>query len=187
MKGLILSEQQVKAWKAGRLSVVRKLMKPQPNMDHHWAAVGSYRFQHKMMDCSDGPCFKCWHHIDENPEPDGVQWIKPPYRTGETVYVKETLYAEMYAARSWTDLSYADRTSVNAEIPEDWSPPWNTIRTHWESGDNIPGGGFAWYTATIPSIFMPEWASRGKIIIGDVRPEKEDGQWWWRIELRAGA
>ena len=92
----------------------------------------------------------------------GVGIGKSPFgQPGDKLWVKELILCECYASRTWNDLSYdADGDCVMAEIPSRWSPPADKINRHWESGDNIPGGGFEWFTASIPPSKMPRWASR---------------------------
>jgi hypothetical protein len=116
------------------------------------------------------------------PQPACIGWddagvsyfTKPPrYQQGDLLYVRETLRAESYACQGWNDLSYmADNHEVEAILPDDWSPPINMICEHWESGDNIPGGGFNWYTATVPARFMPKLAARIWLRVTDVRAER---------------
>ena len=86
---------------------------------------------------------------------------------GDRVWVREKLHWEIYASKTFTDLSYgADGAEFSGEIPDDWIPPRNTSYSHWD-----PGGGFAWYSGVVPSIFMPKWAARIWLNVIDVREE----------------
>lgn len=110
--------------------------------------------------------------IHSGDEPEVLQYC--PYgQPGDLLWVRETLEAESYGSTGWNDIWYsADSDGLDIEPPPSWSPPWNSIRTHKELGGNIPEGGFDWFTATIPSIFMPRWASRLTLLVTDVRVER---------------
>lgn len=76
MKGLVFSDQMVKAWLAGNKKVSRRLMNPQPSEIETLYPVG--------------PHAPIWM--------DGMKMIKPRYLPGETVYIKETWRCDNPAA-----------------------------------------------------------------------------------------
>lgn len=99
--------------------------------------------------------------------------IKTNIQVGDVLWIRETLKWESYASKSITSLDYvADNTDVECEIPEEWNPPRNHTQQHWESGDNIPGGGFYWYTGIVPSIFMPKKFARPERLLVTGRREE---------------
>jgi len=118
MKGISFSEPMVRAWMEERKMVTRRLMKPQP-------------------DYIDPALDLIWG--------DGKE-IKPPYRPGETVYIKETWCPQMnifgQANEDRTPFYKAD----SAELPT--MHKWRSPR------------------------FMPEWAARSHARIVSVRPER---------------
>lgn len=148
-KPILFSAPMVRAILDGRKTQTRRIIKPQPQYE----ILGN---------------FPCWN------DPQTNKRIVCPYgHTGDQLWVRETLAAESYAAKGWNAISYkADDDEVCVEAPEGWSPPRNNITTHRESGDNIPQGGFDYYTAIVPSIFMPRWASRITLEITGVRVER---------------
>jgi len=159
MKGFPFNSNQALAVWEGRQTVVRRPMKPQPmfNSDGCWYATGIREPQ---------------HYASEKHFKKGVALDFAPYSPGEVVYMQEPLNWESYASNGITNLCYvSDGTEVDAESPDTWNPPTNSVMSHWESGDNIPGGGFSWCNGTVQSIFMPQWASRLHLRL-TVRPER---------------
>lgn len=87
MKGMAFSEEMSRALWLRRKTVTRRLVKPQPFMDHHWTRLDGYEFHHKMLKCQDGLYCKFWHYLDNLS--DSAQWIRPKYQPGEVVYVRD--------------------------------------------------------------------------------------------------
>ncbi len=87
--------------------------------------------------------------------PDGDCIVKPPYLPGETVYIKET----------WGAI---DLESGYALIRQPKSKEGIEIVYRAGCNDFIDSLVHTWFTPR----FMPEWASRGHILIGGVKPER---------------
>lgn len=155
---ILFSGPMVRATLDGRKEQTRRVIKPQPFFNQAgylaWKTSG------------------CLQNMGRSAET--MLATHCPYgQPGDRLWVKETIDAEMYASRTWNGLTYrADGVEVIADHPPGWTPPLKTIKTHRESGDNIPGGGFDWYTGTVPSIFMPRWASRITLEITGIRVER---------------
>ena len=135
MKGLSFTAPMVKAWLEGRKTVTRRLMKLQPDI-----IVGD-QLQPNV-----------WYAADKGDfagDPD--RQIKPLYRPGETVYIKET----------WMEVEFPDGQEMKKEIvykATDWKG-WLEYEV-----DPLP----RWKSPR----YMPEWASRSHALIVSVRPER---------------
>jgi len=178
MKGLPFNEEMALAVWEKRKSVTRRPMKPQPDTSHwkpqainkpkEWRKQAYLGPQHMSYDLN----MWCLFNVGDSYGAVPYTGRKPPYSPGEVVYMQEPLNWESYASNGITDLCYvSDGTEVDAESPDTWNPPTNSVMSHWESGDNIPGGGFSWCNGTVQSIFMPQWASRLHLRL-TVRPER---------------
>lgn len=87
-------------------------------------------------------------------------YLKPRYRPGETVYIKETWrYECFYRKMGEVSIQYKDGECVKRKVPEEYIPP------------PIPLPDIAAYRWR-SSRFMPEWASRSHALIVSVRPER---------------
>jgi len=139
MKGIVFSEPMVRAWLAGRKTVTRRIMNPQPyfvESSGRWC----WKVPRKGLVAGDTVCDasrRWWEYLPPN---------CTPYRPGETVYIKET----------WGNVKEGNRIVYKADF------------TDGESLAAFKQHGYKWKSPR----FMPEWASRGHIIIGDVRPER---------------
>ena len=136
MKGLSFTAPMVKAWLSGNKSVTRRLMKPQPDHCHRDILKG------KPYSVDD--FCRLFPQI-------GDKEIKPPYRPGETVYIKET----------WMEVEFPDGQEMKKEIvykATDWKG-WLEYEV-----DPLP----RWKSPR----YMPEWASRSHALIVSVRPER---------------
>jgi len=128
MKGLIFSDSMIIAFLEGRKTVTRRLVKLNFKPSRCYSA-----------NLESPPLW--WDFYDE----DGtIKRIKSPYRTGETVYIKETWTIHLCAGREVEQIHYrADGLSC----------PIEGEKLKWKS-----------------SRYMPEWASRCHARIKHVRP-----------------
>jgi len=154
MKGLSFNAEMALAVLEGRKTAHRVVMKPQPNMDHHWTALPGYTFGNKMMECVDGLFCKFWHHIPGRLI-DGVQWIKSPYRPGEEVYMQEPWGIE-------------PGRYMQPSIPHGYGGRFEDELFYKADDPNLPG--IKWRS----SVTLPCKLSRLHLRL-TVRPEKEDG------------
>lgn len=175
-KPILFNSEMVKAVLSGRKTQTRRVIKPQPinenNQIYSSGLIGPelyepviYNKQGEMV---------AGEEIFGVYTDDGDWGWKCPYgQVGDRLWVRETLLWESYASNDITDLAYkADDSEVDGEMPRDWIPPQNNIESHFESGGNIPDGGFYYHTGQVNSIFMPRWASRINLEITDIRVER---------------
>jgi hypothetical protein len=135
MKGLLFSEPMVRAWMDGRKTVTRRLIggiDPSFFIRERQSEESLYLFS-KL--------------------PPGVpyesKWINPPYRPGETVYIKETWHlcgADTQDGKPHTEVIYKANGAICSFCGD--AVKWKSPR------------------------FMPEWASRIHAKIISVRPER---------------
>ena len=129
MKGLTFSQPMMLAWLEGRKSVTRRLMNPQPEIRNGFVyglnVGGSEEFFRRE-----------YHHF-----------IKPRYRPGETVYIKETW-------AHWFDHNKSGKVFYKAD-GQDFTTGEKMLGWKWRSPR-----------------FMPEWASRSHALILSARPER---------------
>ena len=89
MKSLIFNTEDVLAWKAGSKKLHFVKMRKQPD-SHSWEFIKSHQLMFAMFEADCGLFCKFWHKIDENPNSDGGELIRAPFRPGEKVYIRET-------------------------------------------------------------------------------------------------
>jgi hypothetical protein len=168
-KPILFSTEMVRAILDNRKTQTRRVVMPQP---HEGSTILGPDYYEPIIVGKDGE-EKQGKKVFGVYDSEGEWGVKVSYEVGDILWVRETLLAEKYACNDWNGLNYAaDNDSVDAIIPTDWYPPANSIRTHREEGDNIPFCGFNWYTAKIPSIFMPRWAARLFLRVENVRAER---------------
>jgi hypothetical protein len=97
MKGLIFSPYMLSAWREGRQTVTRRLMKPQPN------PIPKGPSDHNKIYTSG------W--FEGEPVPKYVL-DKAPYRPGEIVYIKERLVKSLEAVGKYWALYESDYEQV---------------------------------------------------------------------------
>jgi hypothetical protein len=142
MKGLPFCADMMLAWLAGRKTVTRRLINPQP------LEPCSHSYQH--------PTEKWWTFGDNT----GRIW-KPRYLPGETVYIKESWgydnkeYVDLYKKEKWR----GEPDPRTAELFYRATEPEDTLAI-------FPKGFWK------PGMFMSEWASRSKAFVVSVRPER---------------
>ena len=170
MKGLSFNGELMKAWLAGNKAVTRRPMRPQPYFQPSGACGYPTPASHGN---------KRWrHYASEKHFRRGIAQDFAPYLPGETVYIKETVRAyqmPVEAAKGGSDgvtthIEYSDGTESKCWAGIKW--PKKPINY------DLPAKGFI-----VPSIYMPEWASRSHARIISVRPEREKSEWYWRIKM----
>lgn len=147
IKPILFNTEMVRAILDGRKSCTRRLVKPQPDEKHTYP-LG---FVTDSTEKKDVGCFG--FGIDEYG--GSVQYAKPSYQPGDTMYVRETWYKglERYIYRA----DYSDTEKFYRDGKE--------IEMKWH-----------------PSIHMPKEAVRIWLKVTDVRVERlqditEDGAW----------
>ena len=109
MKSILFKPFLAKQVRDGNKTQTRRIMKPQP-MAYLWSMLPSYKISASLINCNDGLTLRISHEIDENDEPE-IEYRKPKYKIGETIYVKETFeingaYSENLL-RFWVDIKYS--------------------------------------------------------------------------------
>lgn len=130
-----ISTEMVRAILDGRKSCTRRLVKPQPD-EKHTFPLG---FVTDSTEKKEVGCFG----FGINEYGGSIQYAKPPYQPGDTLYVRET----------WMD--YAGLTMYKADC--------DIYRL-----DSLNFAGFVWH----PSIHMPKGAARIWLRATDVRVER---------------
>lgn len=130
-----ISTEMVRAILDGRKSCTRRLVKPQPD-EKHTFPLG---FVTDSTEKKEVGCFG----FGINEYGGSIQYAKPPYQPGDTLYVRET----------WMD--YAGLTMYKADC--------DIYRL-----DSLNFAGFVWH----PSIHMPKGAARIWLKVTDVRVER---------------
>lgn len=140
MTGLPFCEEMVRAWLEGRKTVTRRLMRSQPIEFSDMPIIEFSDYGHS------GPG---WYMCDEEYPDEGSIFLAPPYRPGETVYIKE----------KWAVAKKYDHLPPS-KIPQ------KGRSLIWYSNSTVVGNRGRWRS----SRFMPEWAARSHARIVSVRP-----------------
>jgi hypothetical protein len=164
MKGLPFSAEMTHAWHEGRKTVTRRLVKPQPR----FIPLGRWAWDIPKSKIHPG----CTTTVTTGSR-EWWEYLTPeqyPYQPGEIVYVQEPW-------RRWFPIDDAGQPLTghwlvryacdNAEIETDveWDEGPDYTRPDDIGVDVEPEG---W----LPPALMPEWASRSKARIVDVRVER---------------
>lgn len=151
IKPILFNTEMVRAILEGRKSCTRRLVKPQPDEKHTYP-LGF------VTDSTEGKEVGCFGFgIDEYG--GSVQYAKPPYHTGDILYVRET----------WCALPVNEAGHMRGHC----------VYYYRADGDLRPEG---WRGKWHPSIHMPKEAARIWLKVMDVRVERlqeidEDGVW----------
>lgn len=150
MKPILFNTEMVRAILDGRKTATRRIVKPQPGDVYSGGNVELRRH-------TDGPHNGEWHCYREMPpldkwtnRPWGGQ-IKPPYQTGDILYVRET----------WN-------TTDDCGL----FPPWPSTGIHYMYLADAPESQAAKDAKWRPSIHMPKAAARIFLRVTDVRAEQ---------------
>jgi len=126
-KPILFNSEMVKALLDGRKTQTRRIMKPQPDHRQH------YEWKGKVLHDSEYRVW-CWkNHIGVDNWENITQQIGsacPHGQVGDLLYVRETLTAESYASKGWSDIYYKADNSELESWPDNYSPPHNAITTH---------------------------------------------------------
>lgn len=135
MKGLLITADMLRAYVEGRKTLTRRL----DNLKEINQEPDSWNFREGAETLSKGWLFS-------HPQL-GNLWIKPPYRVGEVVYLKEAFYVQ----------------------PELWDEGHGPQPLHYLADAGLES--YEDYILKSP-LFMPAWAARHFQRIKDVRPER---------------
>ena len=135
MKGILFKPEMIQAIIGRRKTQTRRVIKPQPPDGYHspiHILDGAYGFQKPSQG---HPPFLA----------------RPPYRAGETVYIKEAYCPECYKIDGIEDACYR----IDEDDLESTPTPIDCLQLKWES-----------------PLFMPQWAARYFIVILDVKAQR---------------
>lgn len=146
---ILFSAEMVRKILAGKKTVARRVIKPQPSK-HHWEYDKTYRLtQSKITQESNGRAFvRFYHRIRSNPQSDIAADCVCPYGyPGDCLWVRETHSIRLEPCE------HAPNGAV-------WYRASDTGK-QWD-------GELRWR----PSIHMPRWASRILLKVTDIRVER---------------
>ena len=143
---ILFNNEMVRAILDGRKSCTRRLVKPQPDEKHTYP-LG---FVTDSTERKEVGCFG--FGIDEYG--GSVQYAKPPYHTGDILYVRET----------WCALPVNEAGHMRGHC----------VYYYRADGDLRPEG---WRGKWRPSIYMPKEAARIWLRVTDVRVERLQEMW----------
>lgn len=158
-KPILFNTEMVRAILDGHKTVTRRVVKPQPSSEcDHGGQHEFIRDDFIEESIFTGfVCKKCGHGVcgPHFKFPIGTSWIRPPYRPGDLLYVRET----------WCDPSGTGYPFLyKADMP-----------MHWEAKDteigipvDLKAEDYTWR----PSIHMPRKAARIFLRVTDVRAER---------------
>ena len=153
IKPILFNTEMVRANLDGRKSCTRRLVKPQPDEKHTYP-LG---FVTDSTEKKDLGCFG----FGANENGGSIQFAKPPYQTGDILYVRETVWQKTG--------HYLD---VDGETKAVWC---NEFR--YAASDEKPEVGWNYSWAKRPSIHMPKEAARIWLKVTNVRVERLQEMW----------
>lgn len=141
MKPILFNTEMVRAILDGRKSCTRRIIKPQPDKKH----IHLLGYVNDSTERKDIGSFG----FGANEYGGTIQYVKPPYQTGDILYVRET----------WCALPVNEAGHMRG----------HSIYYYRADGDLRPEG---WRGRWRPSIHMPKEAARIWLKVTDVRVER---------------
>lgn len=148
IKPILFNTEMVRAILDGRKTCTRRLVKPQPDEEHTFP-LG---FVTDSTEKKEVGCFG----FDINEYGGSIQYAKLPYQSGDTLYVRETVWQKTG--------HYLD---VDGETKAVWCNEFKYV-----ASDEKPETGWNYSWAKRPSIHMPKEAARIWLKVTDVRVER---------------
>ena len=145
---ILFNTEMVQAILEGQKSCTRRVVKSQPD-EKHTFPLG---FVMGSMYAKDLGCFG----FGTNENGGSIQFVKPPYQTGDILYVRETV---------WQKIGYY--LDIDGETKPSW---YNEFK--YVASDEKPETGWNYSWAKRPSIHMPKEAARIWLKVTDVRVER---------------
>jgi len=169
VKGISFTEPMMKAWLSGNKSVTRRLCSEYINKNPSLWAYGG------IAVIPDGK-FRKWNGWHKFCAGEVTRYLKPRYKTGETVYIKE-VWTPGYEFLSWDEgevdegdprdrieiFYMADGVSQICDAPTGTAEEYLHKYGDCDGPDDV---------SNKSPRFMPEWASRSHALIKSVRPER---------------
>ena len=148
IKPILFNTEMVRAILDGRKTCTRRLVKPQPDEEHTFP-LG---FVTDSTEKKEVGCFG----FGINEYGGSIQYAKLPYQSGDTLYVRETVWQKTG--------HYLD---VDGETKAVWCNEFKYV-----ASDEKPETGWNYSWAKRPSIHMPKEAARIWLKVTDVRVER---------------
>ena len=148
IKPILFNTEMVRAILDGRKTCTRRLVKPQPD-EKHTFPLG---FITGSTEKKEVGCFG----FGINEYGGSIQYAKPPYQSGDILYVRETV---------WQKIGYY--LDIDGETKPSW---YNEFK--YVASDEKPETGWNYSWAKRPSIHMPKEAARIWLKVTDVRVER---------------
>lgn len=154
-RGIVLSQDEVKAAKAGELRQLWRVMKPQPMLQ---PAVMRTPMDRRIDTA-------CWHWLDEWwwQDPQQSTLDKCPYgKPGDSLWGKET-WATIGSA---AEIKPSELTSAYGDVVVYRADTKMTCYYDWRS-----------------AIYMPRCIARIWLDIADIKVKQRDNLWYWGIAI----
>jgi hypothetical protein len=148
VKPILFNTEMTKAILDGRKSVTRRIAKGIPNDAEFTGWLLDSTAQEDVKDIG-----KAGFKTKGQAEKAGCVFIKPPYKVGDILYVRETWGRQIRHGGCFTAYKADDENAMNYDVGADGSYPTTKIKWH-------------------PSIHMPKEAARIFLQVTDVRVER---------------
>jgi len=157
MKGITLNQEEIQKLQAeGKVRIIR-LIQPQPVYDRY----SYFTIISRGKENSDVWNFNCGSHPN----------LCPYGRVGDRLWVREALRRKRNDPSMGADyITYVS----------DFTPVLNP--NPYQQGVILFRPTWQWQRDTLPSIFMPRWASRYTVEVMEVKVEQTEA-WNWGLEL----